>query len=353
MKILVIQQKMIGDVLTSSILLEALRNKYPDAQLHYLINTHTFAVVNHNPFIDKVVFFTKEMETSKATFYTFLNQIKAENYDTVIDVYGKLSSNLISYFTKAKTKISLQKLYSSFLYTHTFKDSKIAKTNAGLAIENRMQLLQPIFNTELKPIKPKIYLTTEEIEKTKAFLISNNIDLEKPLFMVGVLGSDASKTYPFNYMASVLDSIVETIPKVQLLFNYIPNQLEDAKAIFNFCKPITQQAILINVYGKSLRDFICITHFCDALIGNEGGAVNMAKALNTPTFTIFSPWIDKAAWSLFENEKTSVSVHLKDVKPELYEKVKLKEIKNEYATYYNYFKPEYFTKKLVAFLVSL
>ncbi len=47
MKILVIQQKMIGDVLTSSILFEALRLKYPNAQLDYLINEHTFPVVQN------------------------------------------------------------------------------------------------------------------------------------------------------------------------------------------------------------------------------------------------------------------------------------------------------------------
>ena len=344
---------MIGDVLTTSILLEALRGKYPNAELHYLINSHTFSVVENNPFVNEFVFFTKEIENSKSEFYKFLKSIKAEKYDAVVDVYGTIGSNLISYFTKAKTRISIKKFYSSFIYTHTFKDSKIAKTNAGLAIENRMQLLEPIVGEVLPPIKPKIYLTKEEIANTKSFLIDNNIDLESPLIMIGVLGSDLSKTYPFEYMAAILDRVVETTPNAQLLFNYIPKQLEDAKAIFNFCKPKTQQAILLDVYGKSLRDFICITHFCNALIGNEGGAVNMAKALNTPTFTIFSPWIEKAAWSLFENETTTISIHLKDVKPELYNNIELKKVKEDYTTFYKHFKPEFITEKLTAFLKNL
>lgn len=353
MKILVIQQKMIGDVLTTSILFEALRTKYPKAELHYLVNSHTFPVVDNNPFIDEFVYFTKEIESSKTKLYSFLKDIKAIKYDIVIDVYGKLSSNLISFFSKAKIKISIQKSYSSFLYTHTYKDSKTAKTNAGLAIENRMQLLQPIINESLSPIQPKIYLTDAEIEKTKSFLINNKIDLDQPLIMIGVLGSDLSKTYPFDYMAVVLDHIVETRPNAQLLFNYIPKQLEDAKAIFNFCKPKTKQAILLNVYGKSLRDFICITHFCDALIGNEGGAVNMAKALNTPTFTIFSPWINKAAWSLFENGTTNISTHLKDTNPELYNNITYKDVKKDNSSFYKAFKPEFIKEKLTGFLKNI
>jgi heptosyltransferase-2 len=57
------------------------------------------------------------------------------------------------------------------------------------------------------------------------------------------------------------------------------------------CKPATQKNVFFEVFGKSLREFMAITSHCDALIGNEGGAVNMAKALDIPTFSIFSPQI--------------------------------------------------------------
>ncbi|HSM64086.1 MAG TPA: hypothetical protein VK833_09135, partial [Gillisia sp.] len=80
MKILVIQQKMIGDVLTSSILFEALRNEYPKAQLHYLVYSHTTPVLEHNPFIDKILHFDES--TKKAfQFSTFLKEVKKERYD--------------------------------------------------------------------------------------------------------------------------------------------------------------------------------------------------------------------------------------------------------------------------------
>ena len=72
----------------------------------------------------------------------------------------------MSWFTKAKTRISKYKYYTAFLYTHTFKDKKIPETNAGLAIENRLQLLKPLNIEAPKTIRPKIHLT--ELEKNKA-----------------------------------------------------------------------------------------------------------------------------------------------------------------------------------------
>lgn len=341
---------MIGDVLTSSILFEAIKHKYPDAETHYVINSHTYPVVEHNPFIDTFQFITPEIEASKKQLFGFSKQLKKENYDVVIDVYSKTSSNIISWFSKAKTKISKYKHYTSFIYSHTFKDAKIPKTNAGLALENRLQLLEPLHISITETIKPKIYLTEEEKQTAKSFLTSNAIDLEKPLYMISVLGSGDSKTYPSNHMAKVIDTLVSEKPNAQILFNYIPKQEPDAKAIYDLCKPETQKQIFFKVFGKSLRDFLAITHFCDALIGNEGGAVNMAKALDIATFTIFSPWIKKEAWSLFEDDKKHVSVHLKDFKPELFEGKSTKDLKADWKQLYQGFLPKYFTDKLKQFL---
>ncbi|MFV9550533.1 glycosyltransferase family 9 protein [Algibacter sp. PT7-4] len=349
MKILIIQQKMIGDVLTSSILFEALRQKYPDAQLDYLINTHTYPVVKNNPFISNFIFFTNEEEKSKKALYTIAKQIKSSKYDVVIDVYSKFSSNFITYLSSAKVKISKHKWYSSFIYSYTFNEASQPKTDAGLAIENRLQLLEPILKNKPKIFRPKIYLTKKEIEESKTFLIKNNVDLSEPLFMISVLGSQKNKTYPFEYMAKIIDIIAKNNGG-QILFNYIPKQKEDALAILNFCKPETQKHVLFNVFGKSLREFIAITKHCNAVIGNEGGAINMAKALNIDTFTIFSPWVIKEAWNMFDNDTSHVSIHLKDVKPELYNTASTIEIKKKVLNAYNAFSPNLIIPKLKVFL---
>ena len=95
-------------------------------------------------------------------------------------------------------------------------------------------------------------------------------------------------------MAQLIDLVCADLgdaPKI--LFNYIPSQASEAKAIYELCQPSTQKQIFMNVFGKSLRDFMSLTSFCNAMIGNEGGAINMAKALNVPTFSIFVPGLKR------------------------------------------------------------
>ncbi len=349
MKILVIQQKMIGDVLTSTVICEALRKVYPDATIDFLVNSNTRPVIAENPFFDNIIEFKNEYKSSKKEFFFFLKQIRQYKYDHVIDVYGKLESNLITLFSGASTKVSFYKWYTQFLYTKTIKRSTQSITNASIAIENRLRLVFPEDRITSEITKPKIFLTKEEKEKAKDFLESNGISTNAPLIMISVLGSEIKKTLPFEYMAKVIDTIVKDTGAC-ILFNYIPDQENDARTIYNLTNYKTQKHIHLDVFAKSLRGFLAILSHCTAIIGNEGGAINMGKALGIPTFSIFSPWILKKDWNMFEDGETYVSIHLSDYLPELFLQKSSKELKNESLDLYPLLKPELFINQLSIFL---
>ncbi len=338
MKILVIQQKMIGDVLTSTVICETLKANYPNCVIHYLINSNTKPVVTGNPFVDQIIVLTSEHRKNKWSFLKFISSIRKENYSWIIDSYGKIESNLISLFSRATIKSSFYKPYSKFIYTHTMERYPISKNGCNTSIEHRLNLLEKLVDTIDYTITPKIYLSNTELEAAAKKLekVKNN-----KLLMVSILGSSNAKTYPHTYMAKILDNVVRNTQAI-LLVNYIPSQLEEVTAIYNKCELQTKKNILLDIYGKSLREFLAITAHCNALIGNEGGATNMAKALNIPTFSIFSPQISKSSWNHGEDDFKNVSIHILDFieTPETIDSQKL----------YAKFTPDLITPKLNTFL---
>lgn len=341
---------MIGDVLTSTILCEQIKKYLPDAEVYFLINTQTAAVVTHNPFIDEVVFFTEEYRKSKWEFYRFLKGVSAKKYDVVIDAYGKPESILITLFSRAKIKSSYTKWYSQLAYTHTYRNASTSKTSMGLAVENRLQLLQPIIpnlSGDINP--PQIYLSKSEIEEAHLFLKRHGINFAIPIVMVNVLGSSPIKTYPFRFMAQILDEIAFG-KEVTFLFNYMPQQEQDITKIYELCKTDTKDKIMLPVFAPSLRSFLGLLYHCTALIGNEGGAVNMAKALQIPSFSIFSPWITKRAWELFADNPDYAAVHLNDYRPNLFQGKSRKQLKKEAQNLYTFFEPSIFMDQLRNFL---
>ena len=340
---------MIGDVLTSSILFEALRKEYPKARLDYLVYEHTQPVIANNPNIDNLILFRPEEHSSLGGLWKMAKSVRKEKYTMVIDVYSKINSALITSFSGAKTKISYRKWYTSFVYDHSFPYKIKAETIAGLAVENRMQLLKALDPGFPSEIKPKIYLTEVETNQAQQLLKSAGLEDDKPLFMIGILGSGAEKTYPDEYMAAILDYIVREIP-VKLLINYIPKQKVRVLQILDLCDSNTVKKVHTEVFGKSLRDFIALCSQCDALVGNEGGAVNIAKALNVPSFSIFAPQTPKKEWGIYEDDSTNYSVHLKDYREDLYKDMDKTQLRKESNGLYQTFKPELFLDKLDIFL---
>lgn len=349
MKILVIQQKMIGDVLISSIICNNLRTAYPNAQIDYLVYASTTPVLEGNSNISSIILFEEKHRKSKKELLTLGIQIRKEKYDLLIDAYSKLESWILVLLSNATQKISYKKPGRNFLYTDNVPFEPFPKTNLGLAIERRLSLLEPLdLKIEIDPI-PKLFVSEKENQEAIALFEKHKVQKDRKTVMISLLGSENLKTYPLDYMAKVVDYIADNA-NVNILFNYFPKQIEQAKTVFNACNPSTQEKIYFDLLGGDLRSFIGLVNQCDLIIGNDGGAINMAKALEKPSFIIFSPWIEKKIWATFEDEVHHLSVHLKDYRSDLFEQKTEKMLKKESLSLYQEFKPEYFEAKIKFFL---
>lgn len=341
---------MIGDVLTSSLICENLKLNFPDAEIHYLINRFTLPVVEGHPYIDEFVIFEDKYRKSKIRFYKFLKEIARQNYTHVFDAYAKLESLMITKFSKAGQRYGFKKSYTKFHYTKTVEIKKSSQTEAGTAIENRLRLLKLMPEVKIYKDKPKIYLTNTEIEKAKSKI--NNAGLkDKKCVMISALGSGKTKTYPLEFMAELLDYI-SAKSDTKLILNYMPSQQPEIEKLVNYCDSKTQNEIITGIEMKGLRDFMGICKQCVAIIGNEGGAINIAKALDVPSFSIFSPWIIKEGWNSFEINHSNDSVHLSDYQNDLFIKNEARFVKKNVEKFYNKLKPELIKEKLNVFLDS-
>ncbi len=340
---------MIGDVLTSSLLFEALRKKFPRAELHYLIKKNTVPVITSNPYIDRVIIDGENSTGKKLSFFHFIACLRNEHYNAVVDVYSKIGSALLTYGTAAPLRIGRKKWYTSFLYTKTRAYKDTPESPSGKAIQFRMDLLKPLGISGEESFRPKILLSSKEKVEANAFMKKSGVDMSKSVIMCSVMGSNINKTYPLPFFAQVLTTIIETCD-AQLLFNYMPSQYNQVDELIALCPSEVRNKIIRSCYAQSLREFIAITSFCDVLIGNEGGAVHMAKALNIPTFTIFSPQIKKEAWCDQESLQDT-AVHLQDFRPELFEDFTDKnDVLKANTRLYEQFSPDYFKEFLIQFL---
>jgi lipopolysaccharide heptosyltransferase II len=101
-KILVIRFSSIGDIVLTSPVLRCLHNRYPEAEIHFLVKVSFKNIIVNNPHIAKVHYYKGNL--SKLT-----RALKAEKYDTVIDLQNNFRSRRIRW-ALGKTTYTFDKL---------------------------------------------------------------------------------------------------------------------------------------------------------------------------------------------------------------------------------------------------
>lgn len=345
-KILVIQNKRIGDVLIASLIAANIKQLFPNSRVDYFVYNYTTGVIENNPNIDRIIPINEKELKKIPNLVKIAGHIKRENYDIIFDPYSKFQSKFISFFSKASIRVGYQKKGKTSLfnsYTHNIHPLEKKTMPCGKSIEQRVHLVDSVFPLETPIYTPKLYLTDTEKKYSKL----NNYS--KPVVMVGVLGSTPQKSMPYSYIVALIDYVTSNF-EVNILFNYAPNQKAEATKIYEACKH--QEAIIFDLYESNIRGFISLMNQCKLLIANEGGSVHIAKALDKPTFTIFSPYVLKSDWSSFEDGELHTSIHLLDEKPDLFSisREDRKKIEKDPTVLYNQLTPKIILKKLIPFL---
>ncbi len=346
-QILVIQNKRIGDVLISSVIANNIKQLFPQSEITYFVYDYTTGVLENNPNIDHIISVQEKVLKKPLELFKMVRKIRNMKFDIIFDPYSKLQSRLICLFSNAEYRIGFKRAHKTMklpFFTHPVNFKEHRTKDCGKAIEDRINMIDEVFGIQNPEYAPKIFLTEEE---KKYNPIS---EVKKPVIMLGVLGSTPQKSMPYHYIAEIINYITKTY-SATLLFNYAPHQKVEAIKIYEMCEDKDQ--INVDIYEDSIRGFIKLMNQCDLLVSNEGGSVHITKALEVPTFTICSPYVNKEHWCSFEDGKAHDSIHLLEEKPDLFntftleERRKIEENPNEL---YNKLTPEMILKKLKPFL---
>lgn len=112
-KFLIIRFSSIGDIVLTTPAIRCLRNKYPDSVIHFLTKKEFRGIVQTNPYLNKVLLLSDDLHVT-------IREIRAENYDSIIDLQHNLRSLKIKHGLKKKefypfSKLNVEKwIYTSF-----------------------------------------------------------------------------------------------------------------------------------------------------------------------------------------------------------------------------------------------
>ncbi len=115
-RFLIIRFSSIGDIVLTTPVIRCLKQQVPDAEIHFLVREKFRQVLEHNPYISRLIIWAHSREL-------MMEELKAENYDFIIDLQHNKKSNRIRKQLKKKSaavnKLNIRKLIYTFFKINT------------------------------------------------------------------------------------------------------------------------------------------------------------------------------------------------------------------------------------------
>jgi heptosyltransferase-1 len=111
-KILLIKLSALGDVAHTTLALNKLRRRYPNARLDWLVKPAIGELLRHQPAIDNVIDFTRDTSAAWAALTSYARlaaKLRKARYDLVIDLHGQARTALLTFATGAPVRIGFDK----------------------------------------------------------------------------------------------------------------------------------------------------------------------------------------------------------------------------------------------------
>lgn len=110
-KFLIIRFSSIGDIVLTTPVIRCMRKQLPGATIHFLVKRNFKAIVENNPYIDKLHVLDDNLQET-------MQELEKEKFDFIIDLHHNLRTLKIKHFLKDVKAFSFNKLnIEKFIYT--------------------------------------------------------------------------------------------------------------------------------------------------------------------------------------------------------------------------------------------
>jgi ADP-heptose:LPS heptosyltransferase len=280
-RILFIRLDRVGDVVLSTPAIRALKKHFPDAELTVLLRSSTRGLVEHNPFVDRIVTVDHAGELIGA-----IRELRARRFDLVVDPYDDwpLESALVAGLSGARVRIGFAVAGRGAFFT-----VRLPKPGPGRHMTDVvMDSLKPL-GIASGDVRTEVFLSEGELASARKWLHERrNGSLPFIGFHPGA--SRETQRWPAEYFSELGTLLLREGRRGLILFG----GPADRKLVEAMARRIGETAL--TCITGDVRRFSALLACCQLLVCNNSGPLHVACALGIPTVSFMGPSV-KERWS--------------------------------------------------------
>ena len=292
MKILLVRLREIGDVVFTTPAVHALRSRFPDARLTYLVEPAAAPVLSANPHIDELLTIPRAPGIAGfAADVALGRRLRARRFDVAIDFHGGPRASLLTWLSGAPRRIGYVVAGRTWMYTE-----RVARPR-GLrrrhSVENQWDLLAPL---GVAPADRTAFPVEMPTDASTAAAIQDRltragIRAEHQIIVMHVSAGNPFRRWPLEHFIEVARALAARDARRRVLVTSGPSEREAAAQVI-------AAAGASNCGEFSLTELRALLDRAAVYIGGDSGPMHIASTTRVPIVALYGPTLPErsAPW---------------------------------------------------------
>ena len=273
----------IGDMIIATAAFRAIKDKYPDAELHVLAGRQNSTVIENNPDVDKI----RILDKSPLKLIRLISSLRKEKFDYYIDPkdHPSTESSKLAALCGAKIKIGFNKPGVKIF------DYSIASNKDNYDLHFSERCLNTLEHIGIKSysgsLKPLLFPTEQSLRKAGKIL--DQIE-NKPIVFINVSASNPERMFSAEKWGELINYILKI--KYKSEYKIVINAAPAEKHIADELKNRFPEIIIPE--SKSMDEVLALTEVISErnsqsfMITPDTSLVHVASAFNMPIIAIYN-----------------------------------------------------------------
>jgi lipopolysaccharide heptosyltransferase II len=291
--ILLIRLRLIGDVVFTTPAIRAIRRRYPDARLTYIVEPGAQPVVEGNPHLNEVIVAPPSRGFERVRDdWRLAQRLRRERFDIAVDFHGGPRSAWLTWASGARVRIGYRVAGRSWMYTRRVDRPRALR--ARHSVENQWDLLAPLgIDAPDRWHDPtEMPLNSEAARAIEQQFRAAGLRAGHRLIVVHVSAGNPFRRWPRESFVELIARLVSADSRRRVLITSGPSDEAAARSIADGARErvaASRQHAILECPELSLVELRACLPRASLFIGGDSGPLHIAGTTAVPIVGIFGP----------------------------------------------------------------
>ena len=292
MKILLVRLREIGDVVFTTPAIGALRRRFPDAHIAYVVEPPAAPVVRHNPSIDDVIIAPRRRgPAGSLADFALGRRLRAGCFELAIDFHGGPRASLLTWLSGARERIGYDVAGRAWMYTTRVARPRVLRPRHS--VENQWELLQAI---GIEPPDRAAAPVEMPLDPGAAAAVAGRLARAgvtplDTLIVMHVSAGNPFRRWPLDRFIALAKALMAADPDRRIVITGGPSDRAAAEQVID-------QSGALAIGEFSLDELRALVERAAVYIGGDSGPLHIAATSRVPIVGVYGPTLPErsAPW---------------------------------------------------------